>query len=145
MPERESSYSPITYQCRPKLFSSAENDFLRALRLASHNRGIVLAKVRAIDILKPSADLEEASRQRALKLISTKRFDFVVCDINDHSVISVVELDQSTRYRRDLIMLNRFLDKACRQAGLRLHRFKASASYDARALRDLLFPGHGEF
>ena len=123
------------YQFGAPLFTPAERSFLGVLDQAVGDIFRIFGKVRVADVLQPARGLDRGERQSALNKITSKHFDYVLCESGDLSVVGVVELDdkshnQSSRKERD-----RFLEDACTQAGLPLLRFNAKQSYSISEIR----------
>ena len=121
------------------LFTAAERSFLGALQLACPSHVVVMGKVRIADVLKPVKGLGRKHWQIAFNKISAKHFDFVLCDANDLSVIAVIELDDASHKKAKTHLRDVFVESACESAGLKLHRFKASAKYTVEDIRNQLF------
>ena len=111
------------------LLSRAERSFYGVLLQVIGDTGIIFAQVRVADVITPIKGLGKSKRQSAFNSISSKHFDFVVCNPNDLSVKFAVELDDAShnspvRKKRDV-----FLEGACNAAGLPLLRIKAARNY----------------
>ena len=129
------------YTNRETLFSPAERSFYLALRQAVGSHGIVFAKVRLADLIKPIKGLDKKQWQKAFNRISSKHLDYVICDPSDLSVKFVVELDDKSHQRKDRINRDLFLDQACLSAGLNLYRFRARRAYAISDITAVLFGG----
>jgi ssDNA-binding Zn-finger/Zn-ribbon topoisomerase 1 len=112
---------------------------LGTLNLACDYKAVVLGKVRIADILKPQKGLNRSQWQTAFNKISSKNFDFVICNANDLSVLSVIELDDNSHNRKSSIKRDELVELACKNASLKLHRFKASATYNVNEIRNTIF------
>ena len=99
----------------------------------------MFGKVRIADILKPIKGLNRSQWQIAFNKISSKHFDFVICNAEDLSIISVIELDDSSHNKKSSIKRDELVELACKNASLKLHRFKASATYNVNEIRDTIF------
>lgn len=127
------------YELIGPLFTPAERSFLGTLNLACDDKAVVFGKVRIADILRPVKGLGRSQWQTAFNKISSKHFDFVVCNANDLSVLSVIELDDSSHNRKVSIKRDELVELACKNASLKLHRFKASATYNVNEIRNTIF------
>ncbi|OUR82695.1 hypothetical protein A9Q75_05240 [Colwellia psychrerythraea] len=129
----------VPYELIGPLFTPAERSFLGALHLACDDKKVVFGKVRIADILKPIKGLNRSQWQIAFNKISSKHFDFVICNAEDLSIISVIELDDSSHNKKSSIKRDELVELACKNASLKLHRFKASATYNVNEIRDTIF------
>ena len=128
------------YELNKLVFSAAERSFYGVLKQAVGDEAVVLAKVRIADILRPSKGLNRSNWQKAFNRISSKHFDYVICSPDTLSVLSVVELDDKSHSKGKRSERDRFIEGASSAAGITLHRFKATATYNIREVRTVLFP-----
>jgi ssDNA-binding Zn-finger/Zn-ribbon topoisomerase 1 len=141
MPKRQSTNEvSIAYTQIGPLFTKAERSFLGVLNKACGDDAVVFGKVRVADILKPEKGLDRSSWQRAFNRISSKHFDYVLCNPSDLSILSVVELDDSTHTQAKTIKRDKLVEDACASSSLKLHRFKAAHSYNISDVRMTIFP-----
>lgn len=117
------------YQLSKYLLSKAERSFYGVLVQAVGSSGIVFSKVRVADVVSPGKGLNRSDWQRAFNAISSKHFDFIVCDPDDCSVRLAVELDDSSHGSPKAQKRDDLLNGACQSAGLPLLRVKAAKSY----------------
>lgn len=132
------------YQRSKYLLSKAERSFYGVLVQAVSDTGIVFSKVRVADVISPKKGLNRSDWQRAFNAISSKHFDFIVCDPADCSIKLAVELDDSSHGSSKAKKRDDFLNGACRSSGVPILRIKAAKSYAIadlkRQLEDLLSP-----
>lgn len=128
------------YEKHSALFTAAERSFYGVLCKTTEGKAVVFGKVRVADVLKTKKGLNASKRQTAFNQISAKHFDFVLCNPDDLSVIAAVELDDSSHNSKKRIERDKFLESACEAADFKLHRFKASNSYNIGEVRESLFP-----
>lgn len=119
------------YTFQKYLCSPGEFRFCQALREAVGAEFIVMMKVRAAALLACAPERWEQDGRR----VSQKEFDFVLVRHGTSRAVAAVELDDRTHDRRDRRRRDRFLDEACRKAGLPLLRFKARREYHAEEIR----------
>lgn len=117
------------YQLSKFLLSKAERSFYGVLVQAVGSSGIVFSKVRVADVISPRKGQSRSDWQRAFNAISSKHFDFIVCEPNDCSVKLAVELDDSSHGSSKAQKRDDLLNGACQSAGLPLLRVKAARSY----------------
>lgn len=127
------------YELAGPIFTPAERSFYGVLNLACESQAVIFGKVRIADILKPIKGLNRSEWQTAFNKISAKHFDFVLCDPNDLSVIAVIELDDKSHSHKKQIKRDEFVELVCETAHLKLHRFKASASYTVEEIKNEIF------
>lgn len=126
------------YQKENKLFSAAERSFLGILQQACANDYVILGKTRVADIIVVRPTKNRALRQKSFNRISSKHFDFVLCDKNDLSVQCVMELDDKSHKKNRRQQRDQFLDELCQAVKLPLVRFAVKRSYVVSQVRDSL-------
>ena len=112
------------YRYRRYLCSAGEWRFFEVLREAVGEEFDILMQVRVAAVLEARRGREDDFRR-----VSQKAFDFVLVTKGTSHVRAAVELDDRThelpaRRRRD-----RFLEGACKRAGLPLVRFQTARIY----------------
>ena len=128
--------STLGYRLRGPLFSPAERSFFGVLQQAASGNYVVFGKVRVADVLSPEKGLNRSNWQIAFNKISSKHFDFVLCDKSDLSVVAVIELDDKSHRSKKAQNRDAFLESACQSAGLALVRFPAQKSYQIPAVKE---------
>ena len=123
------------YQLSKYLLSKAERSFYGVLVQAVGDSGIVFSKVRVADVIHPMKKLNRSEWQRAFNAISSKHFDFILCDPADCSIKLAVELDDSSHETSKAQRRDALLNGACQSAGLPLLRIKAARSYAVAELK----------
>lgn len=121
--------SEFPYQLSKYLLSKAERSFYGVLVQVIGSSGLVFSKVRVADVIAPKKGLNQSDWQRAFNAISSKHFDFLICDPNDCSVMLAVELDDSSHGSAKAQKRDNLLNVACESAGLPLLRIKAAKGY----------------
>lgn len=111
------------------LMSKAERSFYGVLVQAVGDSGVVFSKVRVADVISPQKGLKRGDWQRAFNAISSKHFDFIVCEPADCAITLAVELDDSSHGSSKARKRDDLLNGACLSAGLPLLRIKAARSY----------------
>ena len=134
------STSSLPYELQGPLFSPAERSFLGVLKSILKNDVEVLGKVRVADILKPTKGLSRSDWQKAFNKISSKHFDFVLCNKDDLSVICVIELNDKSHNAKKRQERDAFLEKACEAATLPLVQIPAKAGYSLDEIKKQLAP-----
>ena len=127
--------SSVRYSLNGPLFSPAERSFLGVLTQAVPDEHLVLGKVRVADVITPEKGLSRPKWQSAFNRISSKHFDYVVCDRATLKVLSVIELNDRSHKGKKRANRDAFLREACSSAGLRLYEFNAKPSYSVVEVR----------
>lgn len=78
------------------LFTAAERSFLGVLKLAVTNEVEVFGKVRVADVITPRKGQSRSDWQKAFNKISSKHFDFLICNSDDLSLVCVIELNDKS-------------------------------------------------
>ncbi|MFZ1853057.1 MAG: DUF2726 domain-containing protein [Nitrosomonas sp.] len=133
------TFSRIKYRCSGNIFSAAELSFFLVLKQSLLNDYEIFAKVRIADILKPDHSLSRKNWNSAFYRITSKHFDYVLCDKHTFTVVAVVELDDKTHSLAKVRMRDIFIQKACDSAGLKLLRFPCKSSYEIDYIRDKVY------
>lgn len=139
-PKKHGDEYPLTnyyeYDAHKNLMSVAELSFFHALNKAVGEEYLIFAKVRIADVLKPKKNMYHRSEwQRAFNLISSKHFDFVLCDPKSLSIIKVVELNDSSHQKPERIRRDNLVYTACMSADLSILMIEAKRTYSIDALR----------
>lgn len=129
----QKSLSP--YQRHKTLFTASERAFLLALERAVADDYRVYGKVRIADVLKVRAMADKRAWWNLFVQISSKHFDYVLCDRKNLSIVAAVELDDRSHDRADRRKRDIFVNEACKCAGLPLVRIKARWRYDEKDIR----------
>ena len=117
------------YQLRSSFLSPAERSFYGVLCKAVADNYVVLAKVRVADVITPCKSPDKSRWQSAFNQISSKHFDYILCDPNTLSVEQVVELHDKSHRTTKRAKRDEFLRAACESAGLPLREFSTKARY----------------
>lgn len=120
------------YRRRKYLCTNGEWHFCRKLREAVGNRFEVMMQVRVGSLLECRAEDWERLGRR----VSQKSFDFVLVRRGTSFAAAVIELDDKTHLLPARRARDKFLDDACRRAGLPLIRFRAAGRYDLQEIRE---------
>lgn len=134
-PSKDIGYN---YQQGGPLFTKAERSFLGVLEQSISNEYRVFAKVRVADILSPSKGKDRKTWQIAFNKISSKHFDYVLCQKNTLEIVAVIELDDKSHKTKKRMDRDLFLENACESANLLLIRFTAKATYKIHEIQENL-------
>ncbi|WP_202973218.1 DUF2726 domain-containing protein [Psychromonas sp. psych-6C06] len=130
--------SEFSYRKLDVLFTPAERSFLGVLNQAIDDDTIVFGKVRVADILAPKKGTTRSVWQKAFNKISSKHFDFVLCNKADLSVLCAIELDDSSHNKSKQKERDAFVEGACKSANFPLLRFVAKATYTVNDIQKAL-------
>ena len=129
----------LPYVTQARLLTTNEERFRRVLSDVARDRYFLACQVRMADVL----DARPYSHA-AFNRISSKHFDFVLCDPATTRPLMVIELDDSTHRRADAQARDAFKDAACRAAGLPILRVPVQPGYDPAYLQkrisETIFP-----
>lgn len=122
------------YQSQGKLFSPAEHTFFLVLKQAISDDFEIFAKVRIADILIPDQSMSRRNQASAFYKISSKHFDYILCDKNTLDVVAVIELDDKSHNLDKVRARDVFVEKSCKTAGLKLLRFPCKSRYQVKSV-----------
>jgi very-short-patch-repair endonuclease len=123
------------YVKQEHFYSKAERSFFGVLESAIDANHRLFGKVRVADILTPQKTFSKNAWWKAFVKISSKHFDYVICDRHTLMPVAVVELDDKSHQSAKVMERDRFIDLACQQAGLPIIRFEAKARYNPGQVR----------
>lgn len=127
-------HAALKYQSRGALLSPGELRFYRALREASEDRYLVMAKVRLADLI----EAEDGFHSAAGRKISQRHADFVLVTKRGLRIAAVVELDDKTHLEAQQQSRDAYLADALHAAGVPLIRFPIYQRYDVPKLRAIV-------
>ena len=134
-----SSYGTVSrYKKKETLFTPAERSFLGILDQAVSDKYSIFGKVRVADVLSPAKGMSRKNWQVAFNKISSKHFDYILCDKDTLAVVAVIELDDKSHSSKKAVARDRLLESACDSASLKLIRFAAKSGYQVQSVRDQL-------
>jgi hypothetical protein len=125
---------PLKYKRVEKIVTASERAFFFALQEAVGDRYHIFTKVRMADVLVPVSASDRSRWRSAFNKVACKHFDYVLCDA-ELRIVAAIELDDASHMREDRMRRDRFVDWACRSAGVTLLRFAPQKRYDIVALR----------
>lgn len=128
--KRKETYIPCS-----SLFTSAEWLFYGSLVSAVDDHFLIFGKVRIADVLIPDRRMNKSDWRRAFNRISSKHFDFVLCDRVTQSIVAVIELDDKSHLQPSTIARDSFVNRICKESGLPLIRFRAASGYQVEVIR----------
>ena len=132
---RSGEFTNFKYKPGGNLFSEAERHFFLVLKQILSDEYEIFAKVRIADILTPDHALSRRNWNSAFYKISSKHFDYVLCDKETLAVVAVIELDDSSHNQSKTRSRDIFVEKACETAGLKLVRFPCRSNYHLESVR----------
>lgn len=123
------------YAFKKSLFSPAERSFFGVLKQSFSENFEIFGKVRIADVLKPKSGLDRSSWRISFSKISSKHFDYVLCDRETLQILAVIELDDKSHEQQKTVERNIFVEAACKSSGLPLIRFECKSSYPIEFVR----------
>ncbi len=138
-PSASSSPTPEpSFESCGELFTPAERSFYGVLQQALGDSFVVFGKVRLGDVVQPIKGLGKSLGQTARNKINLKHLDFVICKADGLSLVTAVELDDSSHQRKDRGERDAFVDQALKSAGIPLVRFAAKKGYELAEVKTRL-------
>lgn len=116
----------LRYQKKPSALSPEQAQIYKALRSALAGEYSLLTNINAADTLAVIETSNALISQVAVKNLSAKQFDFVVCENAQLTAVCVIMLGDS---------LEPLLVNACESAQLPIARFRVQANYDVAVIR----------
>lgn len=135
---RGAQLTAYPYRKKDTLFTPAERSFLGVLNQAVGRNAQIFGKVRVADVITPRRGMSRSDRQKSFNKISSKHFDFLLCDNNDLSVICVIELNDSSHNSKKRQDRDKFLEGACKSANVPLIKIAAQSAYNINEIRKYL-------
>lgn len=128
------------YELNPRLFTRAETSFFHALEAAVDGKLRIFGKVRIADVLKVKKGLDKSQWGFQFGRIKAKHFDYVLCTPNTLKVVCAIELDDSSHQKPDRVKRDEFVNAICKEAGLKLHRFRIQKHYNPTEISNRIVP-----
>jgi len=122
------------------LFTPAERSFLGVLDQAVGEKAQIFGKVRVADVIAPKKGMSRSDWQKAFNKISSKHFDFLLCDKNDLSILCAIELNDSSHSSKSRKNRDVFLEGACHSANIPLVQISAKATYAINEVQESIAP-----
>lgn len=124
------------YVIRKTLFSPAERSFFGILKRSLSEHYEIFGKVRIADVLSPKRGLDGISWRISFSKITSKHFDYVLCDKNTLQILAVIELDDKSHHQLKTIERDVFIEDVCKNSGLPLIRFDVKSDYHIQSVRN---------
>jgi hypothetical protein len=124
------------YAKNRELFSPAERSLLRLLEQAAGEKFRILAKVRAGDIVNVKLMSEQSAWFRAVDQISSRSFDFVLCDKEYLSLVCAIKLKDAAHASQPEHERDTFLEGVCEAISLPLVNIIAPSDLSVSQLRE---------
>lgn len=119
-----------SYSAKSHLMSKTERDFYKVLVEETRGKYVVFTKVRIADVLATNRTIIKSLWWKRFVKISSKHVDFVLCDASNLSISACVELDDRSHLAKATKKRDRFVNKAFKEAGLKLIRVPVANKYD---------------
>lgn len=137
-PQQGARSTEYSYRKLDVLFSPAERSFLGVLNQAVGENAQIFGKVRVADVIAPEKGMPRSQWQKAFNKISSKHFDYLLCDKNDLSILCAIELNDSSHNSKKQKNRDAFLEGACLSAAVPLVQFTARATYKITDIQNSL-------
>ncbi|NJL57188.1 DUF2726 domain-containing protein [bacterium] len=130
------STARFRYKRKKQFLSPAERSFYGVLEQAVADRFKLHTMVRVADVIQPDVTGDKSTWQRAFNKISSKHFDFVICDPATLEVKAAIELNDASHSAKKRQARDEFLQQACESAGFSLLFFEAKAKYSMQQVKE---------
>ena len=137
-PEAQPAEYP--YKKLDMLFTPAERSFLGVLNQAVGDNAQIFGKVRVADVVAPIKGMSRSEWQRAFNKISSKHFDFLLCDKSKLSVLCAIELNDNSHSAKNRKNRDEFLSGVCNAANVPLIQIPAKAAYTISEIQQVIGP-----
>jgi Protein of unknown function (DUF2726)/Topoisomerase DNA binding C4 zinc finger len=118
------------------LFTPAERSLLGVLEQAVGEDFRIFGKVRVVDVVSVRSMSNRSAYQRALNKITSKHFDFILCNKDDLSILGAIELNDRSHQQTKRQERDSFLERVCKVASLPFIQLQARRGYSIIELRD---------
>jgi hypothetical protein len=112
--------------------------FLWSIKKSRQCDILIFSKVRIADVITPALSHDRSDWQKLFNGISSKHFDFVLCDADNIAVICVIELNDKSHQRQLRKHRDDFVRSACASAGVNLIEVPAKKGYVPKELAVML-------
>jgi len=120
---RPQQLQQIQYYQQKDLLTPRELKFYANLRNIAQTYNLsIICKIRLADIVEPNPNLNRKAWYSAFGKITQKHIDFALTDPNDMKIICLIELDDTTHYKKDRIERDVFVNDIFNQVGIKLIR-----------------------
>lgn len=92
--------------------------------------------MRISDVLTPKKSENQKLWFRSFQQISSKHFDYVLCDQSTLSIVAVIELDDKSHNTKKSRTRDSLIEAACSSASLPLIRFACKRTYQMQDIRN---------
>jgi hypothetical protein len=130
--------SRYPYVMKPALFTPAERSFLGVLDQLLGSDYRIMGKVRIADVVDVGQCDSPGARQTAFNRISSKHFDFILCNKETLSPIAALELDDKSHTAKQRLERDQLVEGICSATGLMLIRMPARHAYTRSDLERLV-------
>jgi len=125
------------YTKKKTLFTKTEQKFHDELKQIVGKNYEVHGKVRLEDIITVKKGTEKKEANALRGRIRPRHIDFTLCKAKNSSIIAVIELDDKTHNTKKAKKADDFKNKALKDAGVHLIRFKVADSYKEEIIKEL--------
>ena len=129
-----SSLADDSYTGR-SLLSPVEQKFFYALRTCLSPQATILSKIRLADLIRAKDQRDFSKSQSLFNKISRKHIDFAICRASDLSILGLIELDDTSHFRRTRKARDTFVNTALAQAGIKIIHIRTQRWYASTQLK----------
>lgn len=138
MQRKEKDDCSTNYVLRETLLSPAERSFFDTLKHSASEHYEIFGKVRIADVLMPKINLDHNSWRISFRKISSKHFDYVLCNKQTLEIVAVIALEDKSHGLCRTTDGDIFVQNICRNSGLPLICFDAKTDNQIQSVRDKL-------
>lgn len=127
--ENISDYSDI-YVLEESILTPAELKYMKSLQKVVEDKYYILSKVRVADVFRVKRKRFGEAEYKWFNKIKSKHFDYVLCCPETFKPLIIIELDDKSHNKIEVIKRDRFINKICNDGGVRIIRWPVRFSYD---------------
>ncbi|WEM45794.1 DUF2726 domain-containing protein (plasmid) [Photobacterium sp. DA100] len=132
------NFAEHKYRPAGPLLTPAERSFYGVLVKAISNDYLIFSKVRVADVIVPVKCGTKKNWRIAFNKISSKHFDFIICDKEALNILCAIELNDSSHNTSKRIKRDAFLVDSMKTANIPLYQIDAKNSYVISEVRKQL-------
>ena len=126
------------YQKKDRFLTAAEHSFYKVLMQSVGNNYVVFAQVRVADVITPKKKINKQKWWKRFVKISSKHYDFVLCEPSNLKIMGAIELDDRSHEKKERKKRDLFLNAASEGANLILLRIPVKKTYSVNDIKEKL-------
>ncbi len=127
-------------QYKSRLLNTSGQLFFKLLTESLGHDFFVLAKVRVLDVVEPTAVMNGVRYRKLKKELESESFDYVICKQSDFSTVGVIKLEHLSGKpgRRNALRKSELVDELCKVSKLKLFYLDARQQYKDSDIRRII-------